>query len=185
MPTLIPSSEDVRVYEVAVMIDPTLPGDEESATLKEIDETLSEAGVKMLFKDPWTKRGLAYPVNGHTEAKFLIYYFEIDPLKIREIDGALRLQRGVMRHMVIIPPKGYEAVSHEDRYQQWLKTRETMTEKRAREKEEKVKQSVVAQARRETKKLQQAKPKEKTPAVKIQDLDRQIDKLISDSDLGL
>ncbi len=184
MVTLIPSSEDVRVYEFAVMYQPDLDQKGEQSLLKEIDAIFAEAQAKLLFKDPWSRRGLAYKIAGYNEAKFVIYYFEIAPAAIREIDNALRLLKGVMRHLIVIPPKGYEAVSYEEKYQSWLKTRETVAEARVRQKEEKATQKVADKAKRESKRIA-AKPKTASAPMEKQKVDASIDKLISDSDLKI
>ncbi len=186
MPTLNPSNEDVRVYEIAVMIQPDLDQKAESTLLKELDEHFKETAGKLLFKDPWSKRGLAYPIKGYNEAKFIIFYFEMDPSKLRELDKQLRLQKGILRHLVVIPPKNYEAISYEETYQQWLKTRETVSDMRQRKKEEKLKQQVVAGAKRATKRTDAVK-KVAAPAkpMKMDELSHELDKLISDEDLKM
>lgn len=185
MTKLVPSNEDVRVYEFCVMYQPNLDQKAESTLLSEIEGHFKEAQGTLLFKDPWSRRGLAYKVAGFDEAKFIIYYYEIPPASIRELDHQLRLQKGVLRHLMVIPPKGYEAVSYEARYQDWMKNRETIEDVRARKREEKTKKTVVDQAKRATKRLEtKAKEAEKKP-LKMQDLDSQLDKLISDSDLKL
>ena len=186
MPTLNPSSEDVRVYEIAVMIKPDLDQKAEATLMKELDEHFKEAQGKLLFKDPWSKRGLAYDIGGYGEAKFVIYYFEMDPKFIRELDKQLRLQKGVLRHLIVIPPKNYEAVSYEEAYQQWLKTRVSVSDQRRLKKEEKLKEQVVAGAKRATKRTEAAK-KEAVPAkpMKMEKLTQELDKMISDQDLQM
>lgn len=185
MPTLIPTSDDVRIYEIAVMIQPNLDQKPETALLADIDGYFAEANAKLLFKDPWTKRGLAYSIGGFTEAKFVIYYYEMDPSKIRELDGQLRLTKGVLRHMIVIPPKGYEAVSHEAVYQDWLKNRVTAAEVKQRKQEEKVQASVTSQAKRASKRIEAKKPKEEVKPLEIGELTEKLDLLISDDDLKI
>ncbi len=186
MPTLNPSNEDVRVYEIAVMIQPDLDQKAESTLLKDLDEHFKEAEGKLLFKDPWTKRGLAYPIGGFDEAKFVVYYFEMPPARIRELDKQLRLQKGVLRHLMVIPPKNYEAISYEDAYQQWLKTRETVADMRKRKKEEKLKTQVAATAKRATKRAEATKKeKEVVKPLKAEHISSELDKLISDEDLKM
>lgn len=186
MVKLSPSNEDVRVYEIAVMYQPDLNSAQEPKLLAEVESIFSDAKAKTLFKDPWSRRGLAYKIGGYTEAKFVIYYMEVLPAAIREIDTALRLQKGVLRHLIVMPPKGYEAVSFEARYQEWLKTRETVKEVRDRQKGEKVRQSVVANARRESERLK-VKEKEvrKDAPLEKEKLEKQLSDLISDADLKL
>lgn len=184
MPKLIPSSEDVRIYEVAVMIQPNLEPKAETTLVAEIEGLFAEAQAKLLFKDPWTKRGLAYKIGGFQEAKFIIYYHEMDPSKIRELDAQLRITKGVLRHLVTLPPTGYEAVSFEAAYQDWLKTRETVADVRQRKKEEKLKATVTETAKRATKRME-SKPKEVVKPMEIGQLTEKLDKLISDDDLKL
>ncbi len=185
MVKLVPSSEDVRVYEIAVMFQPDLTQSQENAMNKELDEIFGEAKAKLLFKDPWTKRGLAYKIKGYQEAKFCIYYFEVEPAKMREVDNALRLQKNVLRHLIVIPPKGYEAVSWEAKYQDWMVNRETITDRKTREKEEKVQKNVIDKAKRETKRSQEKVKATPKAAVEMGKLSASLDKLISDEDLKI
>ena len=188
MPTLKASNEDVRVYEIAVMYIPDLDQKAESTLLKEIDAHFAEAKGTLLFKDPWSKRGLAYKIGGYDHAKYVIYYYEMSPSVIRELDHQLRLQKGVLRHLITLPPHGYEAVSWEDKYQDWLKTRETVSEARQRKKEDKVKEQLATSAKRAMKRKDDAKKEEKatkSKPVQMGDLSKELDKLISDDDLKM
>jgi ATPase subunit of ABC transporter with duplicated ATPase domains len=108
----------------------------------------------------------------------------MDPSVIRELDKQIRLTKGVLRHLVIIPPKGYEAVSYEGRYQDWLKNRVTLAEQKQNKREERLKQTVTDQAKRAAKRIEQ-KPKEAMKPLEIGQLTEQLDKLISDDDLKL
>lgn len=184
MPTLIPSSEDVRIYEIAVMLQPDLDQKAESTLLTEVEEHFTEAKATTLFKDPWTKRGLAYKIGGFDEAKFVIYYLEMDPLLVRELDKQLRLTKGILRHLVVIPPKGYEAVSYESKYHDWLKNRVTLAEQKQNKREERLKQTVTDTAKRTAKRIEQ-KPKEIAKPLDSGVLADKLDKLISDDDLKL
>jgi len=184
MPTLIPSSDEVRIYEVAIMYPANLDQKSENTLIKEIEEHFTEAEAKEIFKDPWSRRGLAYPIQGHSEAKFVIYYLEMDPNKIRTLDHELRLQKGMLRHLIVIPPKGYEARSFEDAYQQWMASRESVEDVRQKKQDEKVKQTVVAQAKRATKRME-AQKKEEPKSVEMGELTEKLDELISDDDLKI
>ena len=166
------------------MTQPDLMEKAENQLNKEIDGIFSEAGAKVVFKDLWGKRGLAYKVGGHDEGKFTVFYIDADPSKIRALDSALRLEKGVLRHMIVIPPKGYEAVSYAEKYEAWLKNRETMSEMRAREKAEKMEERVREKAKMEAKRME-AKKKEKkvAPKAPAASLDTELDKLLSDQDL--
>jgi small subunit ribosomal protein S6 len=185
MTTLIPSSEDAKVYEFCVLMQSDLGDKAESQLVKSLETLFAEVGAKILFKDAWSKRGLAYSIRGHVEGKFTIYYVELDPMKVRDLDGAIRLEKGVMRHMIVIPPKGYEAVSYEEKYLEWEKTHETQSEIRERVRREKLEERVKAKAKVEAKRMEAKKKEKVAPAMTTERLDEEIGKLISDEDLTM
>lgn len=184
MPTLTPSSEDINIYEIAMMYQPDLEQKAESQLLSDAEGLITEAKGVVLFRDPWSRRGLAYQIKGFSEAKFVMYYVEVPPTNVRELDKQLRLQKGILRHMIVIPPPKYEAVSFEEKYQEWLKTRETASDMKRRKQEEKVQHAVATHAKRVTKRPAK---EEKAPAkpIALEELTQQLDKLISDDDLKL
>src|SRR5438874_124716 len=108
MPTLTPSSEDVRIYECCILYPYPLGQKEEAELLKEIEGLFADAGGKLVMKDAWGRRGLAYPIGGAVEGNYIVYYYELDPLKVKEIDGALRIMKNVDRHLLVKPPKNYQ-----------------------------------------------------------------------------
>ena len=136
MPELTPTSEDTRIYEWCILYPYPMNQKEEAQLLKEIDELFSEAGAKLVAKDAWGRRGLAYSIKGSTEGTFVVYYFEMDPAKVKEVDSQLRIMRGVLRHLFVKPPKHYQIVQYAAKYEQWLKERETVEEVKTREREE-------------------------------------------------
>ncbi len=183
MPTLTPSSEDVRIYEYCILYPYPMGQKEEAALLKEIDGMFAEAGAKEITRDKWSRRGLAYPIKGSTEGSYLILHVEMDPSKVKELDQQLRIHKGVLRHLMTIPPKGYQVVQYSAKYEQWVKERESIGEQRAREKEEKVRDAVAKKAQRKAKMV--AAEKKDVPRAKMAegDLTQKIDKLVSDDSL--
>ncbi|MSR87347.1 30S ribosomal protein S6 [Candidatus Peribacteria bacterium] len=177
MATLVASSEDVRIYECAVLYPYALPQKEEAQIVKEIEGYFDEVGAKMVAKDAWGRRGLAYPIKGAKEANVTIYYFEMDPLKLKEVEQNLKISKGVLRHLFVKPPKHYQIVKYADTYEQWLKERESVDQKRTREKQEKLQEQVAAKARR---KVATKKVEPKQAPVSGEVLTEKIDKLITD-----
>lgn len=185
MPSLIPSSEDVRVYEWCILYPYPIGQKEESDLLKEIDGYFAEVGAKLILRDKWGRRGLAYPVGGFTEGNFVVYYFEMDPSKVKEVDTQLKISKGILRHLFVKPPKHYQVIKYSEAYDTWLKERENVDEKRARENEQKVQDAVARKAKRQVK-LSDEKKKEEVkaaPALSKEALTEKLDKLISDDTL--
>ncbi len=179
---------EIRLYEGAILYPTTLPPKEEQELVKEVEETWKEAGGKLVEKDVWGRRGLAYLIRGHAEGKFIIYYFELDPGCLKEIDGALRIQRHLLRHMIVKPPKGYVIRKYNELYEQWMKERETLEDRKTRESKEKHLEQVARKAKLQVQRMEAMKKKEaevtKKPLSEEQ-ISEQIEKLISDDTLEL
>jgi len=187
MPTLQPSTEEHTIYEIAVLY-PILAQKEEQALLKEVEGFFAEVGAKQIAKDAWGRRGLAYPVEGNMEGNFVIYYYEMEPARIKEVDNNLRIEKNVLRHLIVKPPKGYQIVKYSETYEQWLKERETVDQVRSREKEEKLKEQVAKKAKQQARRSDEQRKQEthevKKPMVEGE-LEKKLDKLISDDSLDI
>lgn len=176
-----------RLYEFAVLYPTDLGQKEEQDLVKSIEEIFAEAGGKQVMKDVWGRRGLAFPVAGHTEGKFIIYYYEIDPSRVKEISQALKILKNLLRHLVLKPPKGYQITKWSERYEQWLKDRERQEEVREREKEERLQEQIARKARRQAERdaATRKKTEEPRPALAEGEITEQIEKLISDDQIDI
>lgn len=180
---MVPSTEDGRIYECAVLYPFPMNQKEENELLKGVEEIFAEADAKLLLKDKWGQRGLAYKVGGFTEGNFVIYYYELDPLKLKEIDTQLRILKGVLRHMIVKPPKKYVIGPMADNLQKWKEQSRMEGEQRAQEKEDRLKKQVVEKAKRAGAKVEKKKTEEK--AAPTGTVAEGLDKLISDKDLEI
>ena len=180
MPDLIATEEDTRVYECALLYPYPLTQKDEAALIKEVEGYFDEVGAKQVAKDAWGRRGLAYSIKGVKEANVTIYHYEMDPLKLKEVDQNLKISKGVLRHMFVKPPKNYQIVKYGDKYEQWMKERESIDQKRAREKQEDLQEKVAAKARRKATMTKVEKKTEPKGPVSQEQMTQQIDKLISD-----
>ena len=178
-------SEDTRVYECAVLYPYPIHQKEEQELLKAVEGLFDEAGGKLVLKDAWGRRGLAYTIGGYEEGNYVIYYYELDPSKIKEIDNQLKILKGVLRHLIVKPPKHYHIISYADQYVKWQEDEKLAGERIAREKEEKLKKQVLDKAKRQSKVIEKKKP-DAAPSDKPRaDIGKELDKLISDADLGI
>lgn len=175
-------AEDTRTYECMVLYSYPLPQKEEQELLSEVEKWFEDAGGRLVAKDLWGRRGLAYEVRGSREANVVVYHYELTPEKVYEVDQGLRILKGVLRHVIVKPPKGYEIPRFSEKYEQWLKDRETMEEEKRREEEERLKKRVVEKVRQEVKKSEQ---RPTAGGVQEKELTQQIEKIISDKDFNL
>lgn len=188
MATLNPSSEDNRIYEICLLYPPNLSQKDESTLLKEIEGLFDEAGGKHISTDKWGKRGLAYRIGGHDEGCYIIYYYDMDPSTLKELEENLRIMPNVLRHLVVKPPKDYEIVSYADKYVEWQKHEAQAGEREKAAKEKALQKKVAEKAKRQAAKAAKAKKTEEKKETKEADskkINEELDKLISDDDLDL
>ena len=100
----------MKQYEVAVLLHPDLEIDLKPP-LERLDGMFAELKGKVVKRDEWGKRKLAYPINKQTFAIYYFYLVELDPKEVDELDQALRLNDEVLRHMVVV----YEPPTEDDR----------------------------------------------------------------------
>lgn len=186
MPALTPSSEDVRIYECCILYPYPLDQKAEADLLKEVEGLFAEAGGKQVAKDAWGRRGIAYPIKGAMEGSYVVYYYEMDPAKLKEVDQALKIMKNLSRHLIVKPPKGYLVTKYSEVYATWIKERETIDQRKSREQEEKVQTQVAERAKRQVKRAAtEKKPEEKAAPMQQEVLTEKLEKLISDDSLDL
>jgi len=188
MPELAATSEDTRVYELCVLLPHPFSKKEEEQTQKEVEKLLSEAGGKQVAKDIWGRRGLAFKIGGFDEGNFIVYYYELSPEKLKELDENLRIVQGVLRHMIVKPPKGYQIVKYSGQYEQWQKDRVQEEETKKQNKEDELKKKMLERQKREAKRAAPKKTEEKPEPPKAEEKEKiteEIDKLIADDELEI
>jgi ribosomal protein S6 len=180
-----PASDEVRLYEIAVLYPYPMNQKEEAELLKGVQAIFDEAGAKEIYKDVWGRRGLAYKIGGFDEGTFIIFYLEMDPSKLKELDEALRILKGMLRHMIVKPPKHYQIASYADAEKKWKETSRLEDQRKVTEREEKKLKQVVDKAKRSSKAAESRKVEVEAKPMTEADLSKQLDKLISDKDLEL
>lgn len=185
MVSYTPTSDEVRLYEIAVLYPYPMNQKEEAELLKGVEEIVKDAGGKQIFKDVWGRRGLAYTIGGFNEGSFIVYYYEMDPSKVEEIGEQLRILKGMLRHMIIKPPKKYQIASYADAEKKWKEQSRLEGERKIQEKEDKKLKQVVEKAKRSQTRKKDDDDGAAAKPVTGEALTQQLDKLISDKDLEI
>jgi len=181
---------EIRLYECTILYPYPLSQKEEKDAQSEVEKIFKDAGAKLVEKDVWGRRGLAYSIGGYDEGAFVVYYYEMDPSKLKEVNTVLHIAKGILRHLIVKPPKGYEITKFSQAYEEWMNTRETVQEVKDREKQEELQRKVVERAKRQAKRADEEKKEQamSTPektSVKKEELTEKLEELISDDDLEL
>ena len=191
LPTSLDAPADIaddtlRLYECIVLYACDLPQKEEQEVLSEVEQIFTEAGGKLIAKDLWGRRGLAYPIRSHMEGNFVVYHYHVDPIKIKEINHSLLILRRILRHLMVKPPKGYKILPYAGRYAEWMKERETEEVQSAHAREVTFKKQVAERARKQVQRdrhLEQTRAPMK--AFEGEKLTEELEKILSDEDLTI
>lgn len=89
------------LYEAVFVIKSSVPHDALKGALQNIQDLIPKEGGKIVKVFEWGKRKLAYPIQKHEEAFYLVLYFELDPLKIARILSVYKLNDQILRSLIL------------------------------------------------------------------------------------
>ncbi len=91
-----------RSYEAVYIFDSVL---EEAAVTEKLDRfhaLLPQAEGAEIALDHWGKRTLAYPIATKETGYYVIAKFDVEPTALPEYERALKLDDGLIRHLIVI-----------------------------------------------------------------------------------
>lgn len=89
-------------YEIAVLYDPQLEIDLSKAEAK-IEKIITENKGKIAAKDNWGKRKLAYEIDKHDSAVYVIYTVELPGGNVAGVENTLNITDEVIRFLITRP----------------------------------------------------------------------------------
>lgn len=91
-----------RSYELTfiVRIDPS--DEVMNETIQQVKAWVEENGNGTInAMDAWGRRRLAYEVNGQREGYYMLFYADLDPEHIPELERNLKLSNTVLRYLLV------------------------------------------------------------------------------------
>ena len=95
----------MRPYEVMIILDPTLDDEAVRAEVDRSTELIRSRGGSPGRVERWGKRRLAYEIRRHREGAYVVLEAEAEPSVMADLDRALTLADGVLRHKVVHLPE--------------------------------------------------------------------------------
>lgn len=92
------------LYECMVLFSPELSSDELEAARTKFEDTLSKNGGTVALWDHWGDRRLTYPIKKKNRAFYSLAYIDATNEARAELVRMLKLNDGVLRHMIVRPP---------------------------------------------------------------------------------
>jgi small subunit ribosomal protein S6 len=90
-----------KTYELMVLLHPDLEIDVE-APIAKIDGLVAATGGKVLKKDNWGKKRLAYRISRQDFAIYVYFEVALDPEKVQELDRTILITEEVLRHILVV-----------------------------------------------------------------------------------
>jgi len=95
----------MRPYEVMIIFDPTLEEDVVRAEVDRASELIRAKGGTPGRAERWGKRRLAYEIRRQREGSYVVLEAQAEPSVMADLDRALTLTDGVLRHKVVRLPE--------------------------------------------------------------------------------
>ena len=91
----------LRDYELMVILRPDIADDELAGSLERLQQSVVGQGGEVASVDHWGRRRLAYPIKRHLEGNYVVSQIRLDPQRVSDLDGGLRIAEDVIRHLLV------------------------------------------------------------------------------------
>lgn len=94
-------------YELIVILPPDLKDQDLKQKLDDLRAAITEEGGKILQEDIAGLKNMAYRIRRHERGFYAVFHFEHDGRKIPELEKTVRIEMGVLRHLLMKTPRHY------------------------------------------------------------------------------
>jgi len=91
----------LRDYELVVIISPEVTDEDVPAALEKISQFITDRGGAITEVNQWGRRKLAYPIQQFLEGNYVLTQFKIEPKMTAELEASLRLAEEFLRHLLV------------------------------------------------------------------------------------
>ena len=95
---------DPRGYELMVLLSPELGDEALESEMQRISDQITQTGAEILrtkSTTPWGRRRLAYQIENHTDAFYVLYSISSQPGSLDPFERELKLNSNVLRYLLI------------------------------------------------------------------------------------
>jgi small subunit ribosomal protein S6 len=88
-------------YETVFILNPVLSEDQIKETVKKYEDFLTSKGAKMIAKEDWGLKKLAYPIQNKKSGFYHLFEFEIAGAEIAPFELEFRRDDSIMRYLTV------------------------------------------------------------------------------------
>ena len=88
-------------YETVFILNPVLSDEQIKETVKKYEDLLTENGAKMVSKEDWGLKKLAYPIQHKKSGFYHLFEFTVSGEVINKLEVLFRRDERVMRYLTV------------------------------------------------------------------------------------
>ncbi len=108
-------ASEPRDYEMMMIVTPTVAEEGLPAVVERVSGYITSQGGTVsstIHENPWGRRRLAYQINDHRDAFYVLYRFIARGESVTEIEREIKLDESIIRYLVV---RYDEMTEHEER----------------------------------------------------------------------
>ena len=102
---------NVPHYELLYIVSNKYSEDELKSIVEKINKIITDNKAKITYEEVWGKKKMCYPIQGFNYGYYQLAEFDSDEESINKINHELRIDRDILRHMIVVKT----VVSEEER----------------------------------------------------------------------
>ena len=91
----------MKQYETVFLISPNLTEEETGGIISQMSDVITKKKGKMLNKEEWGKRKLAYPIKKFEEAFYVLFHYEGESEIPAELERRFKQADTVIRYLTV------------------------------------------------------------------------------------
>ena len=91
----------MRKYELVWILGNDAGEEQGAESVDKITSLVIDAGGEISGTDIWGKRTLAYPIQKNNEGYYLQANFELDGVRVQELERAIDADQSIIRHLLV------------------------------------------------------------------------------------
>ena len=88
-------------YETVFILNPVLSEEQTKETVLKYEKFLTSKGAKMVSKEDWGLKKLAYPIQNKKSGFYHLFEYTVDPNVISDIEIEFRRDERFMRYLTV------------------------------------------------------------------------------------
>ena len=98
---LTAEDEQLRDYELVLIISPEVVGEVLDTTIDNIGQFITGKGGIISSVEQWGKRRLAYPIKHFMEGNYVLTRLRLKSALNKELEAKLQISEEILRHLLI------------------------------------------------------------------------------------